>query len=53
MNKPTPLFNLVYYVGKTKMETVMWGKPKPLCIWKGKELAKTTHRYGRFEYETH
>ena len=40
------LYNLEYYVGKTKVETVMWNLPITLVKWKKKVLGNTSHRLG-------
>ena len=51
MQKEEKLFNLVYYNGRHKIETIMWGKPLPLVKWKAKQLKATTHSSGQFKFE--
>lgn len=43
------LYDLEYYVGKTKLETVMYNLPITLVRWKKKVLSNTTHRTGIFK----
>lgn len=40
------LYNLEYYMGKTKVETVMYNLPITLVKWKKKVLGNTSHRLG-------
>lgn len=49
---PTNLYNLVYYVGSRKVETIFYKKPIAICKWKAKELKIAgTHTIGTFKYE--
>ena len=43
------LYNLEYYLGKTKIETVMFNLPIALVQWKKRVLGNTTHRLGTFK----
>lgn len=40
------LYNLEHYVGKNKLETVMYNLPISLVKWKKRVLESTTHRTG-------
>ena len=40
------LYNLEYYSGKTKLETVMYNLPIQLVKWKKRVLENTTHSKG-------
>lgn len=40
------LYNLEYYQGKTKTETVMFNLPIALVKWKKSVIEKTSHRLG-------
>lgn len=40
------LYNLEYYKGKTKAETVMFNLPIALVKWKKRVLENTTHKLG-------
>ena len=43
------LYNLEYYIGKRKVETVMFNLPIALIKWKKKVLINTTHIKGKFK----
>ena len=49
--KPTKMYNLVYYIGKIKQETVMVNQPIALCTWKKNQIKNSSHRLGRLEIE--
>jgi len=40
------LYNLEYYSGKTKLETIMYNLPITLVKWKKRVLRNTTHKQG-------
>lgn len=44
-------FNLVYYSGDKKIETVLTNVNKALCTWKQNQLKQTTHKIGTFKIE--
>lgn len=48
----TPLFNLVYYVGTRKIETIAWGKPKAICNYI-KQQKSINYKVGTFKLEEH
>ena len=46
------LKNLVYYVGKRKVETIFNQRPEAVCRWKAKELKQAkSHTIGTFKLE--
>lgn len=53
MKNKTDQWNLVYYIGKTKQETIMWGKPYAVCKWKSNILRNSTHSMGHLKIERH
>lgn len=42
------MYNLEYWIGINKIETILFNKPKTLCIWKRNQLKKT-HSQGQFK----
>ena len=40
------LYNLEYYIGKRKVETVMFNLPIALIKWKKRVLQDSTHKQG-------
>jgi len=43
------LYTLEYYLGKKKVETIMYELPLALCRWKKKVLINSTHSKGKFK----
>lgn len=43
-------YNLQYWNGNKLVETVMYNVPKPLAMWKAKQLKQTSHILGTFKY---
>lgn len=46
------LYNLEYYIGNRLLETIVYNKSKPLCLYLKKNLENTTHKLGKFKLKS-
>ena len=42
-------YNLEYYIGNKLVETVVYNKPKPLCLSIKGKLSNSSHKIGTFK----